>query len=593
MSHSYAASAHSHAHAASSAGAAQQPTQQAYSAAASTPATAAASVPASAAPRKSTREGKVAHLTPELVAQHRRGWTRLLRGTDFVASHRRFLASLQPSLSLLNLPAHAAAVDLSVDQLKVETPFTKIDRAIGEEVAAALVYQTQQKRAKDEAKAANMQHIAAMERTKMQLQQQQAMMHNANIGAGARATATQMQLQQQQQARTPEQSTATAAAGASHFSLEDPSHAHAHSSAADHMQLDMPPIHAHGHGHGQGEEMHAGHDTHNHEGAASSSAAAAAAAASSSSAAAATSMDHSDELQDTQPVLSSQASMMLSQQTDATIPAAAVAGASAAAAFGFADIDSLSAMVAATAAAASAPPHASNSSSSSTSLLTPPGFGSRVPKYNALMDPLRSLLADRAHALGKRGRLESNCVTPRSMEHDKRRSIGNQPVLALDPEDILLRVSIYHPTLHSKMQEYLVLGSQPLTALRDALRDRLNCLADLDLDGPSTPSACFFIEGCFYDDMRLQRAIRLSDTVVEWVRDGGRYTHPTLSHFGQKLMESTRFDEIPLRLGSHYLYQHQGQCPCDFLPLALLRAGARSLPERFSPCLLRASVCRS
>uniref|UniRef100_A0A0A9YWM2 snRNA-activating protein complex subunit 3 n=1 Tax=Lygus hesperus TaxID=30085 RepID=A0A0A9YWM2_LYGHE len=61
--------------------------------------------------------------------------------------------------------------------------------------------------------------------------------------------------------------------------------------------------------------------------------------------------------------------------------------------------------------------------------------------------------------------------------------------------------------------------------------------------------------------MRSNRAIRLSDPIVSWVYENDRYLHsPHLFPYTQRAMESTTFSELRIRLGSHYLYQHQGSC---------------------------------
>jgi snRNA-activating protein complex subunit 3 len=101
-----------------------------------------------------------------------------------------------------------------------------------------------------------------------------------------------------------------------------------------------------------------------------------------------------------------------------------------------------------------------------------------------------------------------------------------------------------------------VLGSQPLTALRD----RIYCLQDHTLDGPHTPSACFFIENKFYNDLRDRRAISYSETIVEWVKAESRAQHPGLALFDQLDMHTTTFNQLSIRLGSHYQYMHQGDC---------------------------------
>lgn len=81
----------------------------------------------------------------------------------------------------------------------------------------------------------------------------------------------------------------------------------------------------------------------------------------------------------------------------------------------------------------------------------------------------------------------------------------------LDPKEIVLSVAIYDTKGKAiKSQEYFVLGSQPLTALRD----RLYCLNDHILDGPSTKSSYFFIENTFYNDTRYPNAMDYSQCVI-------------------------------------------------------------------------------
>ena len=60
--------------------------------------------------------------------------------------------------------------------------------------------------------------------------------------------------------------------------------------------------------------------------------------------------------------------------------------------------------------------------------------------------------------------------------------------------------------------------------------------------------------------MRAPTAIRLSDSIVAWCAQKQRHLHSHLGPFTQKSMEKTTFSQLRLRLGSHYLYQHQGEC---------------------------------
>jgi snRNA-activating protein complex subunit 3 len=108
------------------------------------------------------------------------------------------------------------------------------------------------------------------------------------------------------------------------------------------------------------------------------------------------------------------------------------------------------------------------------------------------------------------------------------------------------------------MQEFLVLGSQSLCALKDAIA----CAANTQLDGEHTLlSGAFFIENCFYNDTRAGRAaVRYSDPIIDWVKQERRYTHIGLAHFDTAVMEQTVFYDLSIRLGSHYQFMHQGDC---------------------------------
>jgi len=201
----------------------------------------------------------------------------------------------------------------------------------------------------------------------------------------------------------------------------------------------------------------------------------------------------------------------------------------------------------------------------------------------------------------------------------------------LKADQVLLRVAIYDPLTQSKSQEFLVLDDQPLTALRDAIVcaaddiDRLDWTTQQFREGCKvhgggcqcgateppkevdyrrllnprpracdlpTPSGFFFIEDCFYDDMRSKNAIRYSDPIVDWLcqtrgnqplrsltieqttappkasqrsnvqgsPDAPRFCEATLAPATQAEMETTSFGDLRIRLGSHYLYQHQGNC---------------------------------
>ena len=89
------------------------------------------------------------------------------------------------------------------------------------------------------------------------------------------------------------------------------------------------------------------------------------------------------------------------------------------------------------------------------------------------------------------------------------------PVLALAPalaqREVVLRVAVYpaddrvhrHSAVMRSQQEFEVLGSTPLIALRDAI----SCARDHASD---TPGAMFYVEGVCYNDTRATRAPALA-----------------------------------------------------------------------------------
>ncbi|MDO9333257.1 MAG: hypothetical protein Q7T57_01880, partial [Dehalococcoidales bacterium] len=187
----------------------------------------------------------------------------------------------------------------------------------------------------------------------------------------------------------------------------------------------------------------------------------------------------------------------------------------------------------------------------------PPDFGLSMPKYDSLLSPLLPLQKAHAKSAGKRSHADLNCMTTKAFENDiKSRTAGHAAPIPLPSNEVILRVAVYHPTNHSKTQEFIVCGSAVLTTLRD----RIYCLHDHTLNGPHTPSGFFFIEGKFYNDMRDRRAINYADTIMDWIKADGRYNHPGLAHFDESDMHTTTFSQLSIRLGAHYLYRHQGAC---------------------------------
>ncbi|KAA6371625.1 MAG: putative snRNA transcription factor, partial [Streblomastix strix] len=122
--------------------------------------------------------------------------------------------------------------------------------------------------------------------------------------------------------------------------------------------------------------------------------------------------------------------------------------------------------------------------------------------------------------------------------------------------EVMLTVALYHPTKMLKQQEFQVLGSQPLTALRD----RLYCLADYLLDGQQSRSGFFLIENTFYNDLRNANNIDYSKNIRDWTDEKKRYTTPGIGILNSRKMEETTFIDLNIRIGQPYLYVHQGNC---------------------------------
>lgn len=159
--------------------------------------------------------------------------------------------------------------------------------------------------------------------------------------------------------------------------------------------------------------------------------------------------------------------------------------------------------------------------------------------------------------------------------------------------EVVVHMTVYLPQAPSTPgEEWLVLGSEPLTEVKDALYclneqnakavemqenavrnqhpERLN-LPKLEL---VKPSAYFYFEGTFYIDRRDANAQDLSQPLRSYLAAQGIAAppHPAPSHHGQQRamttsfsvasMEHTRIEDLYLRIGSSVpgLYCHLGGC---------------------------------
>jgi len=136
-------------------------------------------------------------------------------------------------------------------------------------------------------------------------------------------------------------------------------------------------------------------------------------------------------------------------------------------------------------------------------------------------------------------------------------------------------VRIYRPVKHIAeipaasstvySQEIWLLGRNKLTELRDMVSCPVdnNIVGNQQVDtlwkaakraGDVYQSGYFYINGCFYVDMRCPENIDYSKIIREWAADRKRGLGP----FSKKKMEDTCMDDLELRVGFPYLYTHQG-----------------------------------
>ncbi|XP_010327032.1 snRNA-activating protein complex subunit isoform X2 [Solanum lycopersicum] len=143
-------------------------------------------------------------------------------------------------------------------------------------------------------------------------------------------------------------------------------------------------------------------------------------------------------------------------------------------------------------------------------------------------------------------------------------------------------ISLKSGSLGTKTQEFLVLGRQFLTEMRD----KIYCITDeiMKKTGKNDPSGFFLVEDVFCNDFRHPSATDYSKPILDWLQDSrseavekwesiasgelpqkqkalfGSKIGPQLPHFKTIQMQKTRFCDLWFRLGAGYLYCHQGDC---------------------------------
>eukprot|EP01133_Synstelium_polycarpum_P010579 gene10579-12308_t len=143
----------------------------------------------------------------------------------------------------------------------------------------------------------------------------------------------------------------------------------------------------------------------------------------------------------------------------------------------------------------------------------------------------------------------NNTAEPATNEDDVLEPIRDDDTV--DKNEVLISLSFYHPAKSLKTQDFIVLGSQRLTELRD----KLYCLKDKILDGEYRKSAFFFINGIFYNDMRDNNSISYASPIIDWLRRKGKDPGYT-----ERSMDAYTFLDLSLSIGEKYLYCNQGNC---------------------------------
>jgi len=154
-------------------------------------------------------------------------------------------------------------------------------------------------------------------------------------------------------------------------------------------------------------------------------------------------------------------------------------------------------------------------------------------------------------------RAEANATFANRRRHTTNTEQSVVPFERVQDDDVIVKIAVYHNHKAQKAQEFLVLGSQPLTVLRD----RIYCLSDHTLEGGRTKSGYLFFENVFYDDLRDHESIEYSKSVINWAEETKQH-NPEKENpkYSSKPMHSTTFNDLVLRVNAAYVYCHQGSC---------------------------------
>lgn len=145
--------------------------------------------------------------------------------------------------------------------------------------------------------------------------------------------------------------------------------------------------------------------------------------------------------------------------------------------------------------------------------------------------------------------------------------------------DVIITVMLCD-TAGCKEQEYDVLASQTLHDLRDALY----FVGDWTYDGPTRRSACMFIDGVFFSDMRDASAVDYAEDLIGWIKKTGHFLREESSR-----SMNTRFcdlDRVPFGEKCCYIRQGDIEHHMYFTGARLLNGTVDCRFREAYPCLI-------
>ena len=174
------------------------------------------------------------------------------------------------------------------------------------------------------------------------------------------------------------------------------------------------------------------------------------------------------------------------------------------------------------------------------------------------LPPRLSCLSKEARARNVQGhakRERSSMAHPIHTQAGVKVEEGEEVSDHLPSNEVVLTVPIYHPTKHTRTEEFKVLGSQRLLDLRRAVY----CVTDCKMSERCRKSACFIIRDTFYSDTSAEDCTDYADIIRNWAPTTPGVVNST-AHFPIKTMQDTSFNDLTVVLGDKYLYLHAGGC---------------------------------